>query len=614
MIGQVIGPVIGGVIGNVAHRIPILVFALVAILSCDVAALEIRIRAEAVLDVEVTAAGTVAQVSGTLRDDLGRGLPQRGVLVQIDARQTGQTLMTEMVHSDSRGRFSVHEELPPGDYEVFVRFDKTEHLDAIAHSESLRLEPRPVDVQAYGPQFVYGRDYPALVSARATSGGVPYQGWAQFLLGDEERGSVELDSTGRGTFDVAPHLTPGVNRVTVRTPGSAYRDESTATIEVRYASSVEVTAQIAERLERLQRGLAVSGVVTDGLGPVEGVRVQAKIESVVLFDAQQKPRTFEVAATTDDDGRFVAFVPSTKLSDGKWGGSAEFVPPIGSRVTVDAGTAEVDTRAYRWAVNGFGITAILFGLFVLLARVGQVFLERLRDLRRKRERARREKQALEDVEEIVPVYLDQEQVDTAVPASRSDVGAVVWDVWQKRPVPEASITLSSDSNEARTERAGADGTCRFRDLPRGRWRLEVTQYGYIRGQMEFEVPHDGRLSHFRLDLVAVPLKIRRLYSAIVEQTVGENLWGRLSPREIEERLESRWPESDGGDRARLRSAVLTRLREFDEGEHGLPSVLAALTEALEESYYSGRVYGEEAFRFARALAIDVRAATTEEEV
>lgn len=588
-------------------RIIHILVCLAVIWPASLSALEIRIRARATIEVDVSAAGTVAQVSGALRDDLNRGLPQRAVFVQIDSVKSAQTVVSSTVHTDQRGRFGVQEELPPGDYEVFVRFDETEHLDGIAKSDRLRLEPKPVDVRAFAPGFVYQRENPAWLSARSSAGDVPYQGWAQVIVNDAEVGRMELDAGGRGTFDIAPHLQGGTNDVVVRTPGSAYRDEAQARVEVRFSDEVTIDATIDERLERLQRGLAVSGTIVDGDGPLEGLRVRAQIVPEVLFDEDAEMKGLIATAVTDREGKFVAFIPATKLADGTYRGTAEFLPPVGESVSVDAGSAEVDTRAFRWAVNGFGLTAILLGFLVLVARGGQVFWQRLREFRRRRERAQRQQRAMEEVETIVPVYLDPTDAGSTVQVARNDIGGLAWDVWQEEPVGGVEVELRAEGRETLKTTAGPGGKFRFPDVPDGEWSLVATKFGFIRGQLRIETPHDGRMSYFRLDLVAVPLKIRRLYGAVLEQSIGEDLWGKLSPREIETRLGSLWSTVDADkatDRAALRRVVLQRLKSY-EGEAGLDVALAALTEAVEEAYFSGRTYGEDAFLFARALALEL---------
>jgi hypothetical protein len=593
----------------VTHIVRAATFLFVIALTVPVMALEVRVRAETSLEVDVTAAGTVAQVAGSLRDDLGRGVPQRSVEVRIDSRRTGEAVLSRTVHTGPRGRFGVQEELPPGGYEVFVRFADTEHLDGNEHSASLRLEPKPVDIRAFGPSLVFGRSHPAWVSGRAMAGRVPYQEFAEVLVGEEVVGRMELDATGRGTFDVAPHLETGINQVTLRTPGSAYRDPSQASVDIRFADDVQVEAKIEEGLERLQRGVSVQGRVYDAGGPLEGVRVRTVIRSEALVDEEAEERTFTARTTTDSDGRYVGFVPATKLGDGRWRGTAEFVPPIGERIQVDAGSVEIDTRAYRWAMNGFGLVAIFAGMLVLLARVGQAFRARWRKFRRRVERERRERAALEEVEEIVPVFFDPDELEESVVLSRDDVGGVVWDVWQSKPVAGASVALRSQGG-AMEATSDANGRFRFEDVPEGAWQLVVRKHGFVRGNLEMEVPHDGRMSHFRVDVIAVPLKIRRLYGAVVEHSIGEDLWGRLSPREIEEQLESLWPDSEGeGSEARreLRARVLSQLQRDESDQTSPTAVLAALTEVVEEAYFSGRTYGEEAFLFARQLALELRA-------
>lgn len=599
-------------------RVTVILLVIITFAAPSAWAFEVRVRAEARLDVGVSAAGTVAQIAGTLRDDLGRGLPQRHLKVQIDARQTGQTLVSHDVHTDAKGNFQLQDELPPGQYEVFVRFDKTEHLDGIAVSDSLRLEPHSVDVRVFGPAFVYGREHAAWVSARAAAGRVPYMGWADVLVGGRLVGRMELDLTGRGTFDVVGELEEGNNIVTVRTPGSAYREEAEASTSIRFAETVVVEAAIEERLERLARGLAVYGTVRDSSGPIPGVRVQTTFEPVMLFDEpaaldanDESPQSFTVTTVTDDRGRYVGFLPSHRVRDGKWSGYAEFVPPIGASVKADAGAIDIDSRAYRWAVNGFGMTAIFAGILVLLGRLGLIFWERVRAWRAARERQRREQQALEEVETIVPVFMDPGTSPEPVILSRNDIGGVVWDSWRGEPIAGAELELTGEGG-AHTTTADSFGRFRFADVPAGAWRLAVTKFGFMRGTMDLAVPHDGRLSHFRVDTIAVPLKIRRLYGSVLEHEVGEDLFGTWSPREIEERIDRAFSDASPEDRLALRGLVRERLRADDDEPVSGARAVAALTEVVEESYFSGRTYGEEAFRFARALALEMRTRTSAE--
>jgi hypothetical protein len=216
------------------------------------------------------------------------------------------------------------------------------------------------------------------------------------------------------------------------------------------------------------------------------------------------------------------------------------------------------------------------------------------------------------VESIVPVFLDEDDDERPAPSSR-DIGGVAWDVWQGRPIAGACIELRAEGRETLRTESAQNGRFRFESVPDGAWTLHVSHFGFIRGQLAIETPHNGRMSYFRLDLIAVPLKIRRLYGAVLERSMGEDLWGRLSPREIEERMEALWPvDEERPDRAALRQAVLERLRDVD-AETSMQDVLAAFTETVEESYFSGRTYGEDAFLFARELAIQLQHRRSAEE-
>ena len=58
----------------------------------------------------------------------------------------------------------------------------------------------------------------------------------------------------------------------------------------------------------------------------------------------------------------------------------------------------------------------------------------------------------------------------------------------------------------------------------------------LSGTMEIVIPHAGELGYFRLGLVATPLKMRRYYQAWVQRLQGKDLWGKLTPRQIEHAL------------------------------------------------------------------------------
>ena len=180
----------------------------VAFVASPVSAIELRVRGESRMKVDVQAAGTVAQVSGRLEDELERGIGHRNVEVRIETVPNGRTLLTRTVSTNQFGQFGVQEELPPGEYSVFVTYPRNEHFDGVQELGIVKLVPAPVQVRVFGPQIVVGRGKPAFVYGRASTADVAFQGNAQVYVGenDEPAGVVDFDASGRGSIDIVRQL------------------------------------------------------------------------------------------------------------------------------------------------------------------------------------------------------------------------------------------------------------------------------------------------------------------------------------------------------------------------------------------------------------------------
>lgn len=576
-------------------------------------AVELRVRAEGDLSLSVTSAGTLAKVSGFLRDELGDPLAQRRVDLVIEEVGSPREEAAH-VYTNRRGAFSYRQELKPGQWQVRATFAESEHVTGDKASQRISVEPSPVELTVRGPRFGRLTGAPAPVQIRATVGSVGLSVSGTVFVNARPYETFDLDDFGRANIDVSSVLEPGENPVEVRIPAGPYRDSATDTWTIRAASDVRFQVELEQVLERWERGVAVTGEVFDDEGPIEGARIEANIWRVDAPEGDESRSELQTTVQTTSAGKFRAFFSADDLEDGIWEGEAHLRPEFGTEMSRQTDRLELDRTVSRWVLNALGVVAVLVGLGLVLHRFWSFLLIRLEERRRKREAQEREQRAFREEEELVPVELADDDAEDA-PIERDVVSGMIWDAWRSSPVSGAAIRLV-DSNGSELRSTESDdgsppnaGRFSLEGLPKGDFELRVECHGFVPGSMKVSLPHTGRLSNIRLDLVAVPLKIRRLYGALIEQLEGEDLWGLLSPREIQgtivEVSESMAQQLD----SRTGRVFLQRVRTaMDDGPQTMtPAALVELmTEIVEETYFSGRVFGQDVWKMARAIAVELR--------
>ncbi len=624
-------------------------------------ALEVRVRAQSSLDANIAAAGTTVHVSGSLRDELNLGLPQRRIEVAYRPQEDveGAELSSETLHTDRRGRFETRRELAPGSWQITVSFEATEHVTQSRLERTVVLSPAPVHLRIQAPPRIIGTAENVPLRARASVGGVGLSARADVQVNGRSVGSIELDQFGRGSIDIADEIQPGNNEVTLGIAGSAHREPVEQTVEVRLSEHLDVEASFEQVVERLQRGLAVEGVARDGLGPVENLRVTVRLrregqkaasadengqssedgengengegaegeepgqsdESDETDGRRDEAAALERHVTTDSQGRFHAFFSGESLEDGVWHAETVIVPEIGPELSVPTEPVDLNRRTSRWILNALGLLGLLGAVALILQRLWTVIAAQLERRRQKRQSRSRSEEAFAETERLVPRQLDEDQVVDTKP-DRRRVSGLVWDVWKAQPLGEAELVLSTaDGEPVRTQTSSAGGAGRrggfvFDSLEPGEYLLEIDAVGFMPGQLSLRIPHEGTLSNVRLDLVAVPLKIRRLYQSLVETLEGEDLWGRLSPRQIEDTLvrsaEVAAPREDSIARREFVRGLRRRLEDAPEELTG-EGLAAMMTDLVEETYFSGRVFDASIWRLSRDIAVRLRERFEEED-
>lgn len=574
-------------------------------------AVEVRISGEARLSVDVQAAGTTLQVSGVLRDELGQALPQRDLDLQVRATLSDRELFSGLLTTDMQGRFQFQRNFGAGEITVKLVFDSTEHLtgQTYLNDEVLLLEiPPQVDIQ--NPKVVIGRGEPAILRIRASVNDIGLKAPVELALNDETVGTVELDNFGRGVFDLAPFLEQGDNRVEAILPATGDRQSARDDSSVRFAEEARVTTAIEQSYQRLDRGLRVSGRISAQDTPLGSGSVSVRFERALLESTGQQISFDEdvdedvetgssyelldhppVRVKVSERGEFEAFLPGHLLDDGRWRARVDYRPDVGERIETFTDVVIMDRTTSKWLLNVFGLLGILFGFAVLSWRVSLVDFGALwRALFGQKIQDQDAFESFEQEEQIIVEAMMRPDDEAAL--SARDIGGVVWDVWRQEPIPFAGLTLTSLVHGARAERAMSDGRFKIESLEQGTWALRVEAPGFAPGTLEVEIPHDGNLGHFKLGMVAIPLKIKRFYQSWVRRINGRDLWGVLSPRQIEEAIFGAIGDPSVVWQADTsRDAMMTSLSEYldvhDMNASLDPSeLLLSITQIVEEAYFS----------------------------
>jgi mRNA-degrading endonuclease toxin of MazEF toxin-antitoxin module len=561
-------------------------------------AIDLRVRGEARLSVDVKAAGTALQISGALRDELGAPLALRDVSIEV-VRETGEPVDVgeRVLTTTIQGKLSAQFELDPGAYMVRLRHT-SDLLDADSVTARVVLERLTPKLELRAPDLTHGRESPAQLKLRASANGIGVRAPAEVYVNGEFVGSVELDARGRGVYDLREHLAPGPNEVGGLLRATRMRPEARDVTSAHFVGRATLEAELSESRLRLERGLVVSARVMDGDAPVP----QATVSAALYNEEPGAPggAVRRETGVTRADGRAELFFSTADLTEGRWSAKVRFLPDAGERIEADTGVVAIDRTSSRWLLNVLGLVTVMAGAAALAWRLSMTDWRAL--WRRRRD----------DDEQLELSYEATERVELTTltpggdaPTGFDAIGGFVWDNWKAAPVPFATITLSPTAGGEPIEaRAGSDGAFAVRGIPKGAYTLTARAPGFADGVMTLSIPHDGKLRACRVGLVAIPLKVRRFYQAWVARTRGKDLWGTLSPRQIEDAI---WDEVASRQIAALpaervdaaRGRLQRMLAERAElGALDFDALLTSVTDLVEESYFSGRLYDDALWELA----------------
>jgi hypothetical protein len=550
------------------------------------AAFELRVRGEAQLLADVRAAGTALQISGTLRDENGQPLPQRDVKLTISSAFSGRVVHEDTLRADMLGKLSAQVELEEGSYDLTLVMDADDHFDGAKLSANARLAPAPRKLDLQAPDVIFGPSPEATARVRASAGGVGIRGKVLARVDGYALEPVELDTFGRAQIKLDPGLVSGEHVVIAMLEDRPGQTPADARQKVRYVAAPAPTLSLAEGYSGLEYGIRAEGSMVDALGPLGGLRV---IVTLTRPDAPDAP-PLRLETRTEADGGFSVFAPSRELGEGAVVARAEVRPTAGQAAVVTSEPTTIARRASQRGLHLFGALAIIFGVAALLIRLASLDLAGWWARRR----------AARPAPAVVNLTLDEEAVAEvmsaadrgAMPAASLDqIGGQIWDVWRARPVAGASLRLV-DGDGQTLMRWAADGAGRFVSppLPAGDHQLMIEARGFARGVLPVRLPHGGGLSASRIQLIAMPLKLRRTYQSWAAQRSGEEVWGKKTPRELASELRAALAEASLDDEALERRLDAWAAAEEVSGVEALEAV----TRVVEEGYFGEREDADEA--------------------
>jgi hypothetical protein len=580
--------------------------ALVVTVLCGppVEGYEIRVRGRAELTVDVTTAGTSLQVYGRLRDDARLGLPQRKVTIRIQPDGNEPTEETT-VHTDFRGGFEWQGEMAPGNYRVEVVLPETDHVTGarLYRPVTVTMAPARLDMRVPGVVAEGARE--AWVQLAASASGTGLMTTVEFRVNEGPLQVVELDRFGRARVNVASEVIAGENVVEAVLAATEHREEVRVRERLRGLRGLEIDATTRPVYERLERGLEMRAAVSDGQGPVANLQVAMSLKRTDAGDE----RVLEASARTDDRGRVRHVFSGQDIEDGTWVGQIIVSPDAGESVAAMTQPVVLARESSRRLLNGLGLLGIV-AVFLLVAspfaaRIAEHWARRRAHRKARETRAR----AYAAVETLAVTELEAgDEPQASQVHDGLGLSGLVWDVWRRRPVANATLSLrqmDSDGAVLATVRSDEGGRFRLQGKAPGHYDLLINAPGFVDGQLALSLPHAGNLGRIRLDMVAVPLKIRRVFQAMVESLEGEDLWGKLTPRQIEEALlESLQGDVRGACEAH-RQWLGQRLEAFrsmspqDDGR----ALLDLLVHLVEESYYGNEEATTDHWHVARDIAM-----------
>ncbi|MBH24095.1 MAG: hypothetical protein CMH57_06520 [Myxococcales bacterium] len=579
---------------------------------------DIRVGTRTDLTANVRAAGTLVTVDGFLRDNLGQGIEGEAIKIDFAKAVDATGPIARDLRTDRTGRFYVTLTLPPGRYDGTIRYSGREFYYAPVER---RLDPvttrrGELELTIRAPALALRANERVRVAVAATSAAQPVPG---LQLSVYVSGSLlklpRTEEDGTVIFPLELSELPGSTaQIVVQFDGDE-RFEADRKVEVvRILDAPTLSSDARAIRARLQRGVAVSGVLGDRAGGVTAQEID-----VILSQGGEELERFR--ARTDEEGKYGLFISEDRYEAGELTVQSQVVLPGGSLLEATPLTLEVEKT---------GLTGLPWLLVSLLGVFGAVLgVNALRDwwgAREERpEKAKKPRVSPQRARRPSIVAVERAEIPSEVPEGATRIAGVLWDRQRREPLREGEVAILTTQEEGQpavipATPIDADGAFSFGPLSPGAYVLRATARGFVSASYRFTIPHSGELRYFRFPLTPVRVVVRDLYAELSDELLeaDEGAWGRLTPREVSERLleavESILSEEEEREEVvqeglKAFRALLGRVLDAERGDGPALSsdeVVKAFVTLTEEVYYSQRLHDEEIITVAERLASRVR--------
>ncbi len=516
--------------------------------------------------------------------EIGTSAPLPGLSLFVSIE--GQERMTS---TNRDGRFTVVYPLGEGSYTLGARF-----LGDEEYSES----------ELVGFRFDVGKETPAIVLSlpQEVEAGRPLEGALETTVGGDpaplrvtvsvgaaagdlrEVLRVDTDDAGRAAVVVpaADLGRAGDKRIKVEFKGDAAMNPVTAETTLRIVSTTRIDAfRAPEGTVPYEDRLAVSGRLVDEAGagvPGQAITITAGGERVG-------------GARTGDDGGFSAKLKASSFAPGDLTLAAEYVsttpwrrgartPPSTLRI------AEPRPVPIEYTIGAFALTfAVVLGFVLARTRPWRPLLARAAKWRRRGRSPSGPAAAVPGGDPDAPPATGLKHGRTGLmstlrrPAD-AIVSGTVRDVLTGRPVAGARLAFELEGQTALELVTAEDGRFEVGPLHAGTWKAHARAPGFVTERFAASVPHRGELREVRIDLLPVREQVFVIYRLVAYRLLPRReLWGVWTPREILDHVRTRRPTG----------------------------ALGALTDFVEEAYFSARTPDEDVLPVAQRRAAAARA-------